>query len=49
MVLTLEERHVREGEGGTGEGLEAGKLGEIDGCDGVGVSELSITGNLHKR
>ena len=49
MILTLERSHVGEGEGGTGEGLEAGKLGEIDGCDGVGVSELNITGNLHKR
>ena len=49
MVLTLEERHVREGEGGTGEGLEAGEVGEIDGRDGIAVGELSITGNLHKR
>ena len=49
MVLALEGRHVGEGEGGTGEGLEVGELGEIDGRDGVAVGELSITGNLHKR
>ena len=49
MVLTLEGRHVGEGEGGAGEGLEIGELGEVDGCDGVAVGELSITGNLHKR
>ena len=49
MILTLEGRHVGEGEGGAGEGLEAGELGEIDGRDGVAVDELSITGNLHKR
>ena len=49
VVLTLEGRHVGEGEGGTGEGLEVGELGEIDGCDGVAVGELCITGNLHKR
>ena len=49
MILTLEGRHVREGEGGAGEGLEVGELGEIDGRDGVAVGELSITGNLHKR
>ena len=49
MVLTLEGRHVGEGEGGAGEGLEVGELGEIDGCDRVAVVELSITGNLHKR
>ena len=49
MILTLEGRHVGEGEGGAGEGLEVGELGEIDGRDGVAVGELSITGNLHKR
>ena len=49
MVLTLEGRRVGEREGGTSEGLEIGELGEIDGCDGVAVGELSITGNLHKR
>ena len=49
VVLTLERSHVGEGEGGTGEGLEVGELGEIDGRDGVAVGELSITGNLHKR
>ncbi len=49
VVLALEGRHVGEGEGRTGEGLEVGELGEIDGRDGVAVSELSITGNLHKR
>ncbi len=49
MILALEGRHVGEGEGGAGEGLEVGELGEIDGCDGVAVGELSITGNLHKR
>ena len=49
VILTLEGRHVGEGEGGTGEGLEVGELGEIDGRDGVAVGELSITGNLHKR
>ena len=49
MVLTLEGRHVGEGEGGTGEGLEVEELGEIDGRDVVAVGELSITGNLHKR
>ena len=49
MILTPEGSHVGEGEGGTGEGLEAGELGEIDGRDGVAVGELSITGNLHKR
>ena len=49
MILTLEGSHVGEGEGGTGEGLEIGELGEVDGRDGVAVGELSITGNLHKR
>ena len=49
MVLALEGRHVGEGEGGAGEGLEVGELGEIDGRDGVRVGELSITSNLHKR
>ena len=49
MVLTLEGSHVGEGEGGAGEGLEVGEVGEIDGRDGVAVGELSITGNLHKR
>ena len=49
MVRTLERSHVGEGEGGAGEGLEVGELGEIDGRDGVAVGELSITGNLHKR
>ena len=49
VILTLEGRHVGEGEGGAGEGLEVGELGEIDGRDGVAVGELSITGNLHKR
>ena len=49
VILTLEGRHVGEGEGGTGEGLEIGELGEVDGRDGVAVGELSITGNLHKR
>ena len=49
VILTLEGSHVGKGEGGAGEGLEAGELGEIDGCDGVAVGELSITGNLHKR
>ena len=49
MILTLEGRHVGEGEGGAGEGLEIGEVGEIDGCDRVAVGELSITGNLHKR
>ena len=49
MVLALEGSHVGEGEGGAGEGLEVGELGEIDGHDRVAVGELSITGNLHKR
>lgn len=49
MILTLEGSHVGEGEGGAGEGLEVGELGEIDGRDGIAVGELSITGNLHKR
>ena len=49
MILALEGRHVGEGEGGAGEGLEVGELGEIDGRDGVAVGELSITGNAHKR
>ena len=49
MILTLEGRHIGEGEGGAGEGLEAGELGEIDGRDGVRVSELNITRNGHKR
>ena len=49
MVLTLEGRHVGEGEGGTGEGLEVGELGEVDRRDGVAVGELSITCNVHKR
>ena len=49
VILTLEGRHVGEGEGGAGEELEVGELGEIDGRDGVAVGELSITGNLHKR
>ena len=49
MVLTLEGRHVGEGEGKAGEGAEAGELGEIDRRDGIAVGELSITGNLHKR
>ena len=49
VILTLEGRHVGEGEGGAGEGLEVGELGEIDGRDGVAVGELSITGNLHQR
>ena len=49
VVLALEGIHVGEGEGGTGEGLEVGEFGEIDGRDGVAVGELSITGNLHKR
>ena len=49
VVLTLEGSHVGEGEGGAGEGLKVGELGEIDGRDGVAVGELSITGNLHKR
>ena len=49
VVLALEGSHVGEGEGGAGEGLEIGELGEIDGRDGVAVGELSITGNLHKR
>ena len=49
MIITLEGRHVGEGEGGAGEGLEVGELGEIDGRDGVAVGELSVTGNLHKR
>ena len=49
VVLALEGRHVGEGEGGAGEGLEVGELGEIDGRDGVAVGELSIAGNLHKR
>ena len=49
MILTLEGRHVGEGESRTGEGLEVGELGEIDGCDSVAVGELSITCNLHKR
>ena len=49
VILTLEGRHVREGEGGASEGLEVGELGEVDRRDGVAVGELSITGNLHKR
>ena len=49
MIFTLEGRHVGEGEGGAGEGLEVGELGEINGRDGVRVGELSITSNLHKR
>ena len=49
MILTLEGSHVGEGEGGTGEGLEVGELGEIDGRDGVRVGELNLTGNGHKR
>ncbi len=49
VVLTLEGRHVREGEGKAGEGAEAGEVGEIDGCDGVRVGELNVTGNGHKR
>ena len=49
MILTLEGRHVGEGEGGAGEGLEVGEVGEIDGRDSVAIGELSITGNLHKR
>ena len=49
VILTLEGSHVGEGEGGAGEGLETGEVGEIDGCDSVAVGELSITGNLHKR
>ena len=49
VILTLEGRRVGEGEGGAGEGLEVGELGEIDRRDGVRVSELSITRNLHKR
>ena len=49
VVLTLEGKHVGEGERGAGKGLEVGELGEIDGRDGVAVGELSITGNLHKR
>ena len=49
VILTLEGRHVGEGEGGTGEGLEVGELEEVDRRDGVAVGELSITGNLHKR
>ena len=49
VILTLEGRHIGEGEGGAGEGLEAGELGEIDGRDGVRVSELNITRNGHKR
>ena len=49
VIITLERSHVGEGEGGTGEGLEVGELGEIDERDGVAVGELSITGNLHKR
>ena len=49
VILTLEGRHVGEGERGADEGLEVGELGEIDGRDGVAVGELSITGNLHKR
>ena len=49
MVLTLEGKHVGEGEGGAGEGLEVGEVGEIDGRDSVAIGELSITGNLHKR
>ena len=49
VVLTLEGSHVGEGEGGAGEGLEVGEVGEIDGRDRVAVGELSITGNLHKR
>ena len=49
MVLALEGRHVGEGEGGAGEGLEVGELEEVDGRDGDAVGELSITGNLHKR
>ena len=49
MIRTLEGSHVGEGEGGTGEGLEIGELGEIDARDGVAIGELNITGNLHKR
>ena len=49
MILTLEGRHVGEGEGGAGEGLEVGELGEIDGRDGVAVGKLRSAGNLHKR
>ena len=49
MILALEGSHGGEGEGGAGEGLEVGELGEIDGHDRVAVGELSITGNLHKR
>ena len=49
MVLALEGRHVGEGEGGTGEGLEVGELEEVDGRDGVAVGELSITCTLHTR
>ena len=49
MILTLERSHVGEGEGGAGEGLKVGELGEIDGRDGVAVGELRIAGNLHKR
>ena len=49
MILTLEGRHVGEGEGKAGEGAEAGEVGEIDRRDDVAVGELSITGNLHKR
>ena len=41
MILTLEGSHVGEGEGGAGEGLEVGELGEIDGRDGIAVGELS--------
>ena len=49
VILTLEGRHVGEGEGKAGEGAEAGEVGEIDGCDGVRVGELNVTGNGHKR
>ena len=49
VVLALEGSHVGEREGGTSEGLEIGEVGEIDGCDGVRVGELNLTGNLHKR
>ena len=49
VILTLEGRHVGEGEGGADEGLEVGELGEVDRRDGVAVGELSITCNVHKR
>ena len=49
VILTLEGRHVGEGEGGAGEGLEVGEVGEIDGRDSVAIGEWSITGNVHKR